>query len=196
MVEYQGESLPLNEAYMQFFLIVMVVSYLSSTWQKFPTIRWGETDHNLQPPSPCMGFLLEEHSTDSSKNDHVSMYDLISAMNIKCGLGDVSNHLLSLMNCWTISYMYCLPPVMSVGWVYIYYVPKFSHYAFGISPIFCLLCSFLCFLIIFTIYIYNCIFCIKTIMIGMKIMQVTRATTIIKCIKIDVSASLCSNFNS
>ena len=42
-----------------------------------------------------LGFLLEEYSNHSE--DDTSVDNLITAMN-KCGLDDVSNHLLSLMN--------------------------------------------------------------------------------------------------
>ena len=49
-----------------------------------------------------LGFLLEEYSNHNE--DDASVDDLITAMN-KCGLDDVSNHLLSLMNRWTILYV-------------------------------------------------------------------------------------------
>ena len=42
-----------------------------------------------------LGFLLEEYSSHSE--DDASVDNLITAMN-KCGLDDVSNYLLSLMN--------------------------------------------------------------------------------------------------
>ena len=42
-----------------------------------------------------LGFLLEEYS--SHNKDKANVNNLITAMN-KCGLDDVSDHLLSLMN--------------------------------------------------------------------------------------------------
>ena len=42
-----------------------------------------------------LGFLLEEYS--NSNEDEASVDNLIAAMN-ECGLDDVSNHLLSLLN--------------------------------------------------------------------------------------------------
>ena len=42
-----------------------------------------------------LGFLLEEYSNHNE--DEANVDNLITAMN-KCGLDDVSNHLLSLMN--------------------------------------------------------------------------------------------------
>ena len=42
-----------------------------------------------------LGFLLNEYSEQNE--DEANVDNLIAAMN-KCGLDDVSNHLLSLMN--------------------------------------------------------------------------------------------------
>ena len=65
---------------------------------------------------------------------------------------------------------------------------------FSISPIFWLLCSFLCLLGMH--YADNLFtFLHKMIMIGSKCGQL-QYKSFIKCIKIDVSASICSNFNS
>ena len=71
---------------------------------------------------------------------------------------------------------------------------------FGIYPISAdyphLYDFWICFMLTFCIY--NCIFCIRMIMIGIKfkLQEQLQCKTFIKMYQIDVSASICSNFNS
>ena len=79
----------------------------------------------------------------------------------------------------------------------VYYAPKLAHYAFWHFP------NFLPIMLIFMLsryalcqqFIFIIVFLHKNDHDKNK-MWVTRATVILKCIKIDVSASIYSNFNS